>query len=64
MFLLNAGRVLSREHLLEQAWGYDFVGNTRAVDSAIKRLRTKIRAHNLDANLIETVRGIGYRLQK
>jgi len=37
--LLNAGRVLTRERLLEQVWGYDFAGDTRAVDSAIKRLR-------------------------
>jgi len=62
--LLNAGRVLSRERLLEQAWGYDFVGNTRAVDSAIKRLRTKLRAASADGDMIEAVRGIGYRLKK
>jgi DNA-binding response OmpR family regulator len=62
--ILSVGRVLSRERLLEQAWGYDFVGNTRAVDSAIKRLRAKLRAIGLDADQIETVRGIGYRLQK
>jgi DNA-binding response OmpR family regulator len=62
--LLNAGRVLSREHLLEQAWGYDFVGNTRAVDSAIKRLRAKLRPHANGVDLIESVRGIGYRFKK
>lgn len=62
--LLNAGRVLPRERLLEQAWGYDFVGNTRAVDSAIKRLRTKLRANSTTPDLIESVRGIGYRLKK
>jgi two-component system response regulator RegX3 len=62
--LLNAGRVLSRENLLEQAWGYDFVGNTRAVDSAIKRLRAKLRSSSSDPDLIESVRGIGYRFRK
>ena len=62
--LLNAGRVLTREHLLEQTWGYDFVGNTRAVDSAIKRLRVKLRASSGDADRIESVRGIGYRFMK
>jgi len=62
--LLNARRVLTREHLLEQAWGYDFVGNTRAVDSAIKRLRVKLRASSGDADRIESVRGIGYRFIK
>jgi DNA-binding response OmpR family regulator len=61
---LNAGRVLSREQLLSQAWGYDFVGGTRAVDSAIKRLRRKIRACSPELDIIETVRGIGYRLIK
>ena len=59
--LLNAGRVLTRENLLEQAWGYDFVGNTRAVDSAIKRLRAKLRAVSSEVEWIESVRGIGYR---
>jgi two-component system response regulator VicR len=62
--LMNAGRVLSREQLLSQAWGYDFVGGTRAVDSAVKRLRAKIRKYLPEIEIIETVRGIGYRLIK
>jgi DNA-binding response OmpR family regulator len=62
LFLTNAGRVLTRERLLELAWGYDFAGDTRAVDSAIKRLRAKLRTANPDADSIEAVRGIGYRL--
>jgi DNA-binding response OmpR family regulator len=62
LLLSNAGRVLTRERLLEQAWGYDFVGDTRAVDSAIKRLRAKLRAANPEADAIEAVRGVGYRL--
>lgn len=62
--LINTGRVLSREQLLSQAWGYDFVGGTRAVDSSIKRLRAKIRQILPEPNLIESVRGIGYRLAK
>lgn len=60
--LSNAGRVLSRERLLEQAWGYDFAGDTRAVDSAIKRLRAKLRAADATGDPIEAVRGVGYRL--
>jgi len=59
--LSNAGRVLTRERLLEQVWGYDFAGDTRAVDSAVKRLRAKLRAASADADGIEAVRGIGYR---
>jgi DNA-binding response OmpR family regulator len=64
LFLTNAERVLTRERLLEQAWGYDFVGDTRAVDSAIKRLRAKLREASAEADNIEAVRGVGYRLNK
>ena len=60
--LSNAGRVLTRERLLEKAWGYDFIGDTRAVDSAIKRLRAKLRTEIDNADVIEAVRGVGYRL--
>ena len=63
-FLLHQGQVLTREQLLSQAWGYDFVGDTRAVDSAIKRLRKKLHSQNPDAIFIETVRGVGYRMSR
>lgn len=59
--LSNVGRVLTRERLLEQVWGYDFVGDTRAVDSAVKRLRAKLRVGSVGADSIESVRGVGYR---
>jgi len=62
--LSNVGRVLPRERLLEQAWGYDFAGDTRAVDSAVKRLRAKLRAVKPEADGIDSVRGIGYRFKK
>lgn len=60
--LINPGRVLTRERLLEQAWGYEYVGDTRAVDSAVKRLRAKLRAASPEADCIESVRGLGYRV--
>ena len=60
--LINPGRVLTRERLLEQAWGYEYVGDTRAVDSAVKRLRAKLRAVFAEADCIESVRGLGYRI--
>jgi DNA-binding response OmpR family regulator len=63
LLLVNAGRVLTRERLLEQAWGYDFAGDTRAVDSAVKRLRLKLRQAAIEADGIEAVRGVGYRLK-
>ena len=64
MFMLNANRVLTRERLLEQVWGYDFVGNTRAVDSAVKRLRARLRSIDEQADTIETVRGLGYKFTR
>ena len=60
--LINPGHVLTRERLLEQAWGFDYVGDTRAVDSAVKRLRAKLRAAAPEADCIESVRGLGYRI--
>jgi two-component system alkaline phosphatase synthesis response regulator PhoP len=62
LLLSNAGRVMTRERLLEQVWGYDFIGDTRAVDSAMKRLRAKLRSVSPEADSIEAVRGVGYRL--
>ncbi len=64
ILLLNAGRVLTRERLLEQVWGYDFTGDTRAVDSAIKRLRAELRAADPQADAVETVRGLGYKFNR
>lgn len=63
-FLLHQGLILTREQLLSQAWGYDFVGDTRAVDSAVKRLRRKLGNQKPSAKFIETVRGFGYRMPK
>lgn len=59
--MLNADRVLTRERLLEQVWGYDFAGDTRAVDSAIKRLRAELRSADPQADRIQAVRGLGYK---
>lgn len=55
----HPGRVLTREVLLAQLWGYDFFGDERIVDSHIKNLRKK-----LGVDYIETVRGAGYRVAK
>jgi two-component system alkaline phosphatase synthesis response regulator PhoP len=61
--LLNAGLVLTRERLLEQVWGYDFAGDVRTVDSAIKRLRLCLRSADPTADGIEAVRGLGYKFR-
>ncbi len=63
MLLLNSDLVLTRERLLEEVWGYDFAGDTRAVDSAIKRLRARLRSIDPQVDAIEAVRGVGYRLR-
>lgn len=62
VFMANPGRVFSREELLNQVWGYDYYGDTRTVDSAIKRLRARLREVATDAELIVTVRDAGYKL--
>jgi DNA-binding response OmpR family regulator len=56
------GRVFSRDELLNQVWGYDYYGDTRAVDSAVKRLRARLREVAPDCDLVLTVRDLGYKL--
>ncbi len=58
----HAGQVLSREQLVQQVWGYDYFGDLRAVDAAVKRLRSRLRRAAPEAEVIETVRGVGYKL--
>jgi DNA-binding response OmpR family regulator len=58
----NPGLVFSREHLLQSIWGYDFLGDTRAVDSHIKRIRAKLCIDGNDWD-IKTVWGVGYRFE-
>ena len=58
----HASLVLSREQLLEGVWGYDYLGDLRVVDAAIKRLRAKLRQAAPDTEVIVTVRGVGYKL--
>ena len=59
----NAGRVLSREQLVEQVWGADYYGDERVVDVHVGRLRKKIETDPAEPELIETVWGTGYRFE-
>lgn len=59
----NAGKVVSREDLLRDAWGWEYLTETKTVDTHIKRLRDKIHAAGYDPALVETVRGYGYRFK-
>lgn len=60
----NAGKVVSREDLLHDAWNWEFITETKTVDTHIKRLRDKIETAGYDPKLVETVRGYGYRFKK
>lgn len=59
----NAGKVVSREDLLRDAWGWEYLTETKTVDTHIKRLRDKIQSAGYDPALVETVRGYGYRFK-
>lgn len=59
----HRGMVLSRELLLERVWGYEYAGDTRTVDVHIRRLREKVERDPSQPELIQTVRGVGYRLE-
>jgi len=59
----HRGQVLNREQLLTQVWNYDYLGDARTVDSAVKRLRARLRQADPDIELIQTVRGVGYKLE-
>jgi YD repeat-containing protein len=59
----QAGKVLSREHLLEEVWGYDYFGDGRLVDVHVRRLRTKVETDPAHPRHVVTVRGMGYKLQ-
>ncbi len=61
LFIMNPGRVFTRQYLLEQIWGYDYLGDTRTVDVHIRRLRQKIEDNAKNANYIKTIHGVGYK---
>ncbi len=63
MLAKNRGKVLSRDKLLNEIWGYDYIGETRTVDVHIRHLRKKIEEHDKDKEYIETIRGVGYKIK-
>jgi len=60
----NRGRVLSRDQILNQVWGFDYEGTARTIDNFINKLRSKIEADPARPELILTVRGVGYKFAK
>lgn len=59
----NAGRVLTRMQLIDRVWGSDYVGDTKTLDVHIKRLRAKIEDDPANPTIIQTVRGLGYKME-
>ncbi len=57
----NAGRVLTRDMLIDRVWGHDYVGDTKTLDVHIKRLRSKIESDPGSPTRIITIRGLGYK---
>jgi two-component system, OmpR family, response regulator RegX3 len=61
LLLDNAGRVLTREVLIDRIWGHDYVGDTKTLDVHIKRLRAKVETDPSSPTRILTIRGLGYK---
>lgn len=59
----NNNKVFSRDNLLNSLWGYDYVGDSRTVDSHIKRLRSKLEAYRHDNWDLKTIWGVGYKFE-
>ena len=62
LLLKNRGKVLSRNFLLDEIWGYEYYGETRTVDVHIRYLRKKLEEAGADEKYIETIRGVGYKI--
>lgn len=61
--LSNVGKALTREHILNAAWGYEYYGDTRVVDTLIKRLRQKLMQDDVHF-AIRSIYGVGYKIEE
>jgi two-component system response regulator RegX3 len=64
LLLANAGRLVTRETLIDRVWGTDYVGDTKTLDVHIKRLRARIEEDPSEPRMITTIRGLGYRFER
>lgn len=64
VLLVNAGRVLPRDTLIDRVWGSDYVGDTKTLDVHVKRLRSKIEPDPANPARIVTIRGLGYKYER
>jgi two-component system response regulator RegX3 len=62
-FMRNPGRVLTRNQIIDRVWGGDYFGDTKTLDVHVKRLRSKIEADPANPLLLQTIRGLGYKLE-
>ena len=60
----NSGRVVTRESLMQNVWGWDYIGDTKTIDVHVKRLRSKIESDPSAPLRISTIRGVGYRYER
>jgi two-component system response regulator RegX3 len=63
LLLENAGRVLTRDVLIDRVWGADYVGDTKTLDVHVKRLRSKVETDPANPTRIITIRGLGYKYE-
>jgi two-component system response regulator RegX3 len=64
VLVANAGRVMTRETLIDRVWGADYYGDTKTLDVHIKRLRSKIESEPANPTRLVTIRGLGYKYEK
>ena len=64
LLMANAGRVLTRDMLIDRIWGPNYFGDTKTLDVHIKRLRSKLEPDSARPTRIVTVRGVGYRYER
>ena len=62
-FMENAGRVLTRDQLINRVWGLHYVGDTKTLDVHVKRLRARIETSPHNPKRLITIRGLGYKLE-
>lgn len=60
----NAGRVMTRDRLIDRVWGHDYVGDTKTLDVHVKRLRAKVEEDSTSPRRIVTIRGLGYKFER
>jgi two-component system response regulator RegX3 len=64
VLMANAGRVMTRENLIDRVWGSDYYGDTKTLDVHIKRLRSKVEVDPTNPVNVVTIRGLGYKYEK